>query len=369
MNEYYLHYIWKMGRLPFHQLQLTDGTPISILQRGEYNELFNGPDFQNALISNEGIQWAGPVEMHVKSSDWYKHLHHLDKNYDNVVLHVVLEHDKEIIQNGRQLPTLELKSFIDWKHVEKYNRMQLNTGKLPICASFLKDIDFAYIKNMIDRAINKRMNRKASLFNEEDSHLTFLYFIAQAFGSNYNKEAFVMLLRLVHEKRFELDQRLFVNTVLSIAFDAQNEGIFSWRKRGFRPVSNIEKRIEQFAKLIFTWDDSFLEEIKGPNAKQVLTDWFIRAAIKDDFLQQQILINAFAPFKHKMEQVEMSGQSAFELLESLKPENNAVMRLWKEVGVVPKNALESQGLLEIYQQFCKNKCCLSCSIGMKILNR
>ena len=358
-----------MGRLPFHKLKLTDGSPITILQRGEHNELFNGPDFQNALIVNEKIQWAGPLEIHLKSSDWYKHFHHLDKNYDNVILHVVLEHDKEIVQNGRVLPTIELKDFIDWDHVGRYNRLQLTKGNLPICAASILDIDNAYVKNMMDRAIFKRLNRKALQFNEGDAEQDFLFYFAQAFGSNYNKEAFVLLLRMVNEKRKLMDKSEFISFVESLANDEQNERIFAWKKRGFRPVSKVEKRIFQLAHLLYAWKTEKLNAIVKGDSLLALDVWYKEAGIQDDFLKQQIVINAIAPFKHKQEQAEMSGQSAFELLEALKPENNAVIRIWKQMGIVPKNALESQGLLEIYQQFCSHKLCLNCSIGMKILNR
>jgi len=358
-----------MGRLPFHKLTLTDGSSITILQRGEHNELFNGPDFQNARIANGGIQWAGPLEIHLKSSDWYKHFHHLDKNYDNVILHVVLEHDKEIVQSGRVLPTIELKNVIDWEHVYRYNRLQLTKGNQPICATSILDIDQSYVKNMVDRAIFKRLNRKALQFNEGEAEEDFLFFIAQAFGSNCNKEAFVLLLRMVKRKRELIDKDEFVSYVESVVSDEQNERIFAWKKRGFRPISKIEKRILQFSLLLYAWKKDKLNAIVNGNPLLAIDDWFKEAEIKDDFLKQQIIINAIVPFIHKQEQAEKLGHRAFELLEALKSEDNAVMRIWKQLGITPKNALESQGLLEIYQQFCTHKLCLNCTIGMKILNR
>ena len=69
--------------------------------------------------------------MHVRSSDWYRHKHHLDDNYNNVILHVVYINDKQVIQNGVRLPTLELKNHIDERHFQKYMRKQLKENIFP----------------------------------------------------------------------------------------------------------------------------------------------------------------------------------------------------------------------------------------------
>ena len=89
MNEYYLHFIWKLKRLPLHQMKLVDGKVFRLLDAGAYNEFENGPDFQNGAIEFDNLKWFGAIEIHVNSSDWYLHKHHFDKRYDAVILHVV----------------------------------------------------------------------------------------------------------------------------------------------------------------------------------------------------------------------------------------------------------------------------------------
>jgi hypothetical protein len=109
-----------MKRLPIHQMELIDGKKFNLLDFGSYNEFENGPDFKNGSIVLDELTWFGSIEMHVNASDWYKHKHHTDPNYNNVILHVVYNADSEVIQNGRILPTIELKNRIDKDHYRQY---------------------------------------------------------------------------------------------------------------------------------------------------------------------------------------------------------------------------------------------------------
>ncbi len=55
------------------------------------------------------------------------------------------------------------------------------------------------------------------------------------------------------------------------------------------------------------------------------------------------------------------------LWEALGPENNRVLRAWGREGVMARTAAESQGLLELRQQYCEEKKCLECAIGKGLL--
>ena len=70
-----------------------------------------GPDFFNAQLSIGTQMWAGNVEIHVKSSDWYVHHHETDAAYDNVILHVVWEHNMEIYRCRKNLNSLAFGYF------------------------------------------------------------------------------------------------------------------------------------------------------------------------------------------------------------------------------------------------------------------
>lgn len=94
--EDFLHYVWQFKSFDFVDLQTFDGESTTIIHQGFLNKN-SGPDFSNAKIIIGGTTWAGNVEIHLKSSDWLKHNHQSDTAYTNVILHVVYEHDAEIM--------------------------------------------------------------------------------------------------------------------------------------------------------------------------------------------------------------------------------------------------------------------------------
>ena len=115
IKEEYIHYLWKNKLLLIYKLKLINGESIHVLDVGNHNENESGPDFLMASIKIDGVVWHGHVEIHVKASDWYKHQHHKDKNYNNVILHLVCTKDKDILQNGQLIPTVEIQELIDEK--------------------------------------------------------------------------------------------------------------------------------------------------------------------------------------------------------------------------------------------------------------
>ena len=88
MQEDFLHYVWQHKKMTLKSLKTTTKEPINLKAVGLPN-LNSGPDFFNALLTIDTQLWAGNVEIHVKSSDWYVHNHETDAAYDNVILHVL----------------------------------------------------------------------------------------------------------------------------------------------------------------------------------------------------------------------------------------------------------------------------------------
>ena len=119
-TENILHFIWKYKLFNPLDLLTTDNQPLQLINFGTHN-LDSGPDFFNAKIKIIDTIWVGNVEIHIKSSDWLKHQHQKDKAYDNVILHVVWEHDAPIYRtNQTLLPVLELKTLVNPQILENY---------------------------------------------------------------------------------------------------------------------------------------------------------------------------------------------------------------------------------------------------------
>jgi hypothetical protein len=159
MREEYIHQIWKTKRLPMHDLQLIDGRKLTIQQVGWHNHE-SGPDFFNGSIELDGIKWNGNIEIHIKSSDWYAHQHQIDPAYDNVILHVVYQYDKPVIVNGEELPTLELKSYLDQNDWSSYDSLIKNQTWIP-CEKSIQEVDELFVSMQIENALIERLQRKS----------------------------------------------------------------------------------------------------------------------------------------------------------------------------------------------------------------
>jgi hypothetical protein len=189
MNEKYLHLIWKSKRLPFHQLKTTCGKQISILDIGTYN-LASGPDFFNGKIEVDQVKYSGNIELHVKSSDWFLHGHQFDNAYNNVILHVVFEHDKDVILNDSNLLTIELENFIDWKHFNYVNTDHYFQKSIP-CINSFELANSIQIWSQFQSSLVKRIERKLIVMNElnnlvQDIKKVLFIKIAKTFGMKMN---------------------------------------------------------------------------------------------------------------------------------------------------------------------------------------
>jgi len=64
------------------------GRRLRVLHPGRLNTS-RGPDFTASRFLLDGVVYQGDVECHVQRQDWYRHGHHLDRAYANVLLHLV----------------------------------------------------------------------------------------------------------------------------------------------------------------------------------------------------------------------------------------------------------------------------------------
>jgi len=378
MTEEYLHFIWSRKRIVASELRTQHDEPVIIRKAGFHNQLLAGPDFNHAAITISGIEWHGPVEIHVKSSDWYRHNHQNDANYNNVILHVVFEHDKEIIQNNRELPTLELKPYIDWEHFEKYFQFHTNQQEIT-CAATLSDTDPIFLNNMMSKALITKWNEKAKVLSEyiDDQEDAMFCFLGAAFGGHLNMHPFLQTIATVPRKRLKsLTPMKRYNLLMSQSgmLHGRTKNSDRWHFKGNRPGNFPTKRMYQFAFYMHDDQLKLLAELASPEDVLNQFDEIMRPQSPQLKLtasfKNHIVINAVAPYFNycaNLHQDNNYQQFAIDLLKLLPPENNTITRKWRAIGRSPKNAWESQGFLSLYRYHCSAKKCLSCEVGNAII--
>jgi hypothetical protein len=122
-----------------------------------------GPDFLGAVLEDEaGIRVTGDVEVHLRAPDWFAHRHHLDANYNGVVLHVVLNPTGQrgtSLKSGMAAPVVALPvsaavtdSDVEASHCENANASAVQADGLG---------------EMLDRAGDARFHARSSGFAME----------------------------------------------------------------------------------------------------------------------------------------------------------------------------------------------------------
>ena len=421
MDEQFLHYIWKYQKINNNPV-LTDGQKLKVFYPGNHNQ-DSGPDFEEARIKINEIEWAGQVEIHINSSDWIHHNHAKDPAYENTILHVVWNHDKEIMVNEEVLPTLELKKIVDLALLEKYES-HIRYGEEIPCTNQLTSAPFITISTMLDRVLVERLNEKSDrvltdLRNLKDDWEEVTYrTITANFGFSTNKDAFVRLTEVLPFSKLKkalqdstktealiLGQAGFLENAqddyqqsLKSEFNFQCKKFqlpdsmvkAQWKFGKLRPANFPTVRLAQLSTLLHHQPQLFtllihtedLQELKKKLLVPVSSYWQLHYDFNKNRKRpvetmgitsfESLLINSVAPLlsaysKYTGEQKFMDR--AVELLESLKPERNRFTKKWDNLLATPKTAFDSQAQIQLFKNYCLKRKCLQCNIGVGILNK
>ena len=385
MNEDYLQRIWSQSRIPSPKLHLIDGTPLVVKHPGKHNTSHSGPDFKEACIQFDDLEFHGAIEIHVNGSDWYKHNHHEDEAYNSVVLHVVYNNDMQVIQNGFSLPTLELKDFIDIEHFAKSFNIDPSKSDLP-CKNSLESVDPIYWSSMKTKALIQKMNEKVHPLNKLNEKEALYRLIASVFGMGINKNAFLELAEsLPWESIKQLTPLRRKQLILATSGCAQGDfskkitDEYQWHFKGTRPGNFPSVRIPQFALFVAYLDlEKLISVLTSENALTDLNTYLddlnksVGSPILSKTLRTHLIMNGFAPFLYWISERtrdEHYLDKAIDLLQNLPSERNAILRNWEKNEISSKNAFDSQGLIALNRYYCSLKKCLSCEVGLKVLNR
>ncbi len=388
MHEDYLQQLWKDKRLPFHQLKPINANNIEVIDVGQLNDNRKGPDFSFGCVNIDGVLFHGQIEVHVKSSDWYRHNHHNDRLYDGVILHVVYEYDKPVYQNNYLLPTIELKNLIDKDHYRKSIQRYITTHDFP-CAKLIHDIDPIFLEAMKHKMVVERLDNKLALLKDLNCSDASIFYnlIANAFGTSINKHGFLELIRKVPLEQLSTIKtgkeryRLLMAESGLVQMGKETAHSHLWHFKGTRPKNFPTVRVKQFAALAahYDFDTAFLylsskellQEFKEL-IKQTESETHYASPAFSTGMIHQLIINAVVPilwYKAEKHENELFRDKAVELLELLPAESNSVMTKWKGLNVIPKNSFDSQGLLGLYNYYCCRKKCLDCEVGFKLIGK
>lgn len=415
MTEAFLQYIWAQRLYSSASLQTTAGDLVEILNPGCLNT-DAGPDFFNAQLRHNGMTWAGNVEIHVSSDDWFRHGHDSDPAYDNVILHVVA------ISTGREVRTSKGNAIPEAvlhfdPQLEARYRQLLSTGgpSFVRCADSLAHVPSVLRTAWLDALLVERMDLKSAkateffhLFNG-DVDQAFFCLLARALGSKVNAEPMELLARqtplkvlLKHNNPLQSEALLLGQAgILNSAPDddyvltLRREYSFlktkfnlepplapdAWRYARLRPQNFPDLRIAQLSATIRALPGNFnsalslpLDNILTVRPSQYWDNHFRLGVPSPQFRSKQlgssarrlVMINCVIPFaiaEANRYADEAKREAAFEVLKSIPMEQNAVLDGWQSVGITPQNEADAQALIHLKNNYCDKNECLRCRFG------
>ncbi len=397
MPEIVLHYIWEHCLWAGFDQYTTDGKKVEILSVGEHNR-DAGPDYSHARIRIDGHEWVGNIEIHVCASDWTKHHHHLDKAYDNIILHVVRTADKPIYNSkGELVPQCELNYPSDKDYLsalfESAQRMDSAIARIGCAEQLLHDprlLTEGWRKTLLCKRLEcKRASITRLLEITKGSWEHALYIsLARNFGFHTNSVPFEELaintplscLQKHRNSLFQLTALLLGQAGLVQEPELQKEYDFLrikfgltplegsiWKHARLRPQNSPELRIRQFAQLMHQSENLLSKILDTDDLKELEVLFAVPQMGKSSV--DILLINTVIPYKYAYalhQNNPVKAEQALRLMEKIPAENNTIVRQWRVLGQEVKNAADTQALLHLYQNYCQHHECINCEVGYKI---
>lgn len=418
MREQLLHYIWQQRLFEAIPQQTTDGRPVEVIDVGQLNS-DSGPDFFNAKIRIGGVYWAGNVEIHDNASDWYHHGHHNDPAYDNIILHVVANSDI-IVHRSDGSPVPQCRLRYPEPIAREYELWCNGKGTIP-CRESVGKVPAEYLNSWLGKLAIERLEAKAATIDEYAKNCqggteeAFYILLARAFGFHTNSMPFELTAKSLPLKhlerhrgqRLQIEALLFGQAGLIKPLDSYGRQLqaeygflqhkFSlvpidgtlWKWMRMRPRSFPTIRMAQFANLMFCKERLMGQLLQAGNYRQIheILDisapeyWnthydFGEPCVEDSPKNlghqsvDSLIVNVVAPFFYYNGKKQDNAQlvtRALEILTGVPAENNSVVRTWREAGITPGNALDTQALLQLTDRYCKNHDCLRCRLAYKML--
>lgn len=423
MNEDFLYYLWKHQKFNFADLITVKGNRLEIIKTGQINTN-SGPDFSEGHIKLDEISWYGQIEMHIKTSDWEEHNHQADPAYNNVVLHVVWEHDKEIVrQDGSTIPTVELKDKINPELLIRYNLLKEALDIIP-CRNQAGKMKQIHAISMIERCTGKRLEKKAESIlnllsqNNGDLEETSFQLTMKYIGFKINAQPMEQLARMLPLRLLQknVHQPKVVEALLlgqagllkdpKVNYSRELRALYDfykvkynlpsplephlWKFMRMRPANFPTLRLAQMAAIIVNtphFFDYYLHEDQFLKVKKMFQAdprdfWkthyhFIKKIEpRNPSMGLQAInlltINVIAPLRAAYAVYTDNYdymESALNLLQQVSFEKNKIIKAYEGMDFPRNSAFDSQGRITLFEDYCKEKRCLSCDIGVALLKK
>ncbi len=418
MNERLLQFIWQFQYFNKQSLKSDEDEHIEIVHPGYFNTN-QGPDFLEAKIRIDNTLLAGSVEVHVKASDWNVHKHSTDARYNNVVLHVVWDNDMAI---GSNFSTLTLQPLVAKILLNKYRQL-MQQKPFVFCENHLPFLSPVAWQQWKERLAIERLLRKSNeillLLQQNNNHWeeTFWQLLAKNFGIKVNADIFYAVAKSIsinilakHKNQIhQLEALLF--GVANLLPSATNDEYAKILIREYKVLSNKYRlkqlpnsplflrmrpanfpsiRLAQLAMLIHQSNHLF-SKIKETDSIQNVQNmfsviandyWHYRYKLADDpgdfqpkklgnAMIENIMINTVIPtifsYGH-YHRLQVYKDKALDWLQQVNAEKNVIIAGWKNFEITACNAMESQGLIELKNNYCNERLCLECNVGKAVLS-
>jgi hypothetical protein len=431
MTERLLQFIWQFQYFNKNELTASGGEDVQIIFPGQFNSN-QGPDFINAKIKIDTTIWAGSVELHIKTSDWNKHHHQYDPNYNNVILHVVWEDDSSrrsasggIPGRGTGVPVVELQSRISKILLQRYEELMNASSFIP-CEKSIHSIRDIIWKSWKERLLAERLSRKAktveTCLQQNNYHWeeTLWWLLARNFGMKVNADAFeaiarsvsiTMLAKQKHQvqqlEALLLGQAGLLKGTFKEDYPKLLQSDYTLHQRRYklqykfqpisvpvlflrmRPGNFPTVRLAQLAMLIHESAHLFAKIKEADSLKDVKSLFDLTASDYWDYhylldepssfkkkhlgdaMIANIIINTVAPVLFAYGGYHGKQQyrdKAVQWLEETIAEHNTIIKGFGEINIETKNAFDSQALIELKNEYCDKKRCLECAVGNAILS-
>lgn len=426
MNEQFIAYLW-FNKLFDEEQSTLLGEEVEIISVGTPNR-DAGPDAFNAKVKIDGQLWAGCVEFHVRASDWHRHSHDGKREYERVILHVVLKGDEQIVA-ADEMPVATVQLRYPAFMLDNYQKLVSENpqagSKIPMltseCKSAVAKADTVALHSWFDRLLVERLQEKVDMIqrilsdNGGNWEEAFYVVLCRAMGFGKNSDAMQSLAQSVpfsviarHRDSLEQIEAVLLgqagmldNLVLSCpteeiwlreyGFLKNKFGLKPMKGPAFkmlrmRPMGFPTMRIAQTAAILHNNEHLLrliLESSDVDGLRHILScqasDYWVTHYLPGRLSKKEhsavlsrnsidvLIINTVVPFMFLYGKATDNydiQERATDLLRQLPPERNSIMAEFAAAGLKCANAYDTQALLRLNRHYCQRRDCLRCYFGL-----